>query len=71
MRSFHMRGGLAEEFVHDAVKLREFFAGKTLFEDRREFAVPFGKQREIAFGTANVTSQNHRHPQIFGPIRTV
>ena len=70
--ALEIRGGLAQEFVNDAIELREFLAGKTLFKDRREFAVLFGKQREIAFRTANVTSQNQPAPPRFcHPCRIV
>ena len=58
-----MRGGQAREFLDDQIKPRELLAGKTVIENQHEFAAFFGKQRQIAFRSTNVSGENHPGPQ--------
>jgi hypothetical protein len=54
--------GEAGKLAHNQVKLGEFLAGEAMIEDRREFAVLFGKEREIAFRATNIACKNHLVP---------
>ena len=58
-----MRGGQAREFLDDQIKSRELLAGETVAENQHEFAVFFGKQRQIAFCSTNISGENHPGPQ--------
>src|SRR5580700_8721495 len=51
---FQTRRGETGKLAHDQVKLGKFLAREAMIEDRREFAVFFGKEREIALRAANV-----------------
>src|SRR5262245_8271714 len=50
------------ELLGDEIELREILAAKTLLENRRKFAAALGKKREVAFGAADIASQNHEVP---------
>ena len=56
-------GGDAREFLGDEIEGGEILAAEALLENRREPSVFFGKEREIAFGAADVTGQYHKSPQ--------
>jgi len=58
-----MGSGDAGEFFCDEIELREILAAKALLENGREPATSFGKEREVAFCTADITGQYHEIPQ--------
>src|SRR5690348_12780634 len=62
-----MFGSLAGEFLDDQIELRKFLAGKTVTENRREVAVLFGKQGQVAFGAADISSKDHPLPLVLIP----
>ncbi len=55
-----MRGSLARELFGDQIKLCEVLAAKALPKNGDEFAVFFGKQREIALGTTDIARKDQR-----------
>jgi hypothetical protein len=57
-----MIGGLAREFLDDALELSELFAREALLEDRRERAAFFRKKRQITLRPANVPCKDHLCP---------
>ncbi len=58
-----MGSGDAGEFLGDEIEGGEILAAETLLENGNEPAAFFGKEREVAFGAADVTGQNHEIPQ--------
>src|SRR5579859_7554423 len=55
-----MRSGLAGKLLGDQIKLCEILAAKTLAINRGKLAVFFQKKREVAFGAANIASEDQR-----------
>src|SRR5882724_4399338 len=58
-----MGSGDAGKFFCDEIELCEILAAKALLENGRKPAASFGKEREVAFGAADVTGQYHWTPQ--------
>src|SRR5216683_2887164 len=58
-----MIGGLAREFLDDALELRELLASKALLEDGRERAAFFREKRKITLRPPNVPCKD----QVFPP----
>jgi hypothetical protein len=54
-----VRGGAAGKFPNDEIELGEFLAGKAFLKDEFQLAVLFCKERQIAFGAADVACENH------------
>src|SRR5215472_2803292 len=52
--------GLAGELFDDQIELRELLARKAMAKNRRELATLFRKQRQIAFGAADISRKNHQ-----------
>src|SRR5260370_41845485 len=57
-----MIGGLAREFLDDALELRELLACEALLEDGRERAAFFREKRQITLRPANVACKDHLFP---------
>jgi hypothetical protein len=57
-----MGGGDAGKFLGDEIEGGEILAAEALFEDGCEPAAALGKKREVAFGAADITGQNHEIP---------
>src|SRR5262249_33676078 len=57
-----MGGSNARELLGDEVKLGEVLATEALLENRRELTPTFGEKSEVAFGSADIASQNHEVP---------
>jgi len=57
-----MGGSDTRKLFGDEIELREILAAKTLLENRRKLAAALGKKGEVAFGAADIASQNHEVP---------
>src|SRR5215472_1428673 len=55
--------GLACKLLDDQIELRKLFAGKPVPEQRREAAVFFRKQRQVALGAAHIARKDHLSPR--------
>src|SRR5208337_4396426 len=54
-----VRLGLPAKLLHQKIKLRKPLTGEALPVDHLQLPVVFGEERQIAFGTANITGENH------------
>jgi hypothetical protein len=57
-----VRRCLPGEFLHDQVKVREFFARESLLENGREFAILLCEQREVTLRAAYISRKDHLFP---------